>query len=341
MEQKAFLNHYYYFSNNNNNDYDNFSNCSNDINYNHNPFIDNSFNFMNENKVDFENDNNDFQNNKLNWDFQKEIDFVNNENKVDQATTKFTDKFLGNKRNSCQNYSSQKKAVKKPKKEKEVCIEINNEGKRKMGRKKKNDSNKGVHSKNTKDNIMRKIKSNFFGFIHNLLNKSLKSEKIKFLKLESKINKELKRDFNLKLLNRTIRDIYEKSEISKKLRKLSKINSNNNREIISTIYEQNIEEQTIKILNLTYFELFQMFRSKIKSLSLELELKKSEIPLLNTDEFSDINIFFTKIANEEMKNKESQENIDYYVNQVEELCIDYENWFTNKKGRNRIKKNNN
>jgi hypothetical protein len=116
MEQKPFLNHYYYNYNINNNDYDNFSNYSNDMNNNHNPFIYNSFDFMNENKVDFENDKNDFQNNKLNWDFQKENDFVNNENKVDQATTKFTDKFLGNKRNSPKNYSSQKKDVKKPKK---------------------------------------------------------------------------------------------------------------------------------------------------------------------------------------------------------------------------------
>ena len=341
MEQKPFLNHYYYNYNINNNDYDNFSNYSNDMNYNHNPFIYNSFDFMNENKVDFENDKNDFQNNKLNWDFQKENDFVNNENKVDQATTKFTDKFLGNKRNSPKNYSSRKKVVKKPKKEKEIYIEINNGGKSKMGRKKKNDSNKGAHSKSTPDNIMRKIKSNFFVFIHNLLNKSLKNKDIKFLKLGSKINKELKRDFNLKLLNRTIRDIYENTEITKKLRKLTKINSNINKEIISKIYEENIEEQTIKILNLTYFELFQMFRSKIKSLSLELEIKKNEISLLNTDEFSDINIFFTKIANEEMKNNESQKNIDYYVNKVEELCIDYENWFANKKGRNRKKNNNN
>lgn len=109
------------------------------------------------------------------------------------------------------------------------------------------------------------------------MNKSLKNKDIKFLKLGSKINKELKRDFNLKLLNRTIRDIYENTEITKKLRKLTKINSNINKEIISKIYEENIEEQTIKILNLTYFELFQMFRSKIKSISLELEIKKNEI----------------------------------------------------------------
>ena len=339
MEQKPFLNPYYYFNNHDNdNDNDNYSNYSNDINYN--PFLNNSFDFMNENKVDFENDNNNFQKNKLNWTFQKENNFINKENKVDQATTKFTDKLLGNKTNRSKDFSAQKKAIKKPKKEKEVCIEINSGTKRKMGRKKKNDSNKGAHSKNSPDNIMRKIKSNFFCFIHNLLNKSLRNKDIQFLSLSSKINKELKRDFNLKLLNRTIRDIYETTEISKKLRKLSKVNSNINREIISKIYEENIEEQTIKILNLTYFELFQMFRSKIKSLSLELEIKKSEISLLNNDEFNDINIFFTKVANEEKKNKESQENIDNYVNQVEELCINYENWFLKKKGRNRTKKNN-
>ena len=334
MEQKPFFNSFYYF--NNNNDFDNFSNCPNEINYE--SFGNNSFDFMNENKLDFENDKNEFQNNKLNWTFQKENDFANNKNQVNQATTKFTDNLIGNKRNRCKYSSSQKKIIKKPRKEKEVCIEINNGIKRKMGRKKKNDSNKGAHTKSTPDNIMRKIKSNFFTFTHNLLNKSLRNKDMKFSKLSCKINKELKRDFNLNLLNRTIRDIYENTEISKKLRKLSNINFNINRKIISKIYEENFEEQTIKILNLTYFELFQMFRSKIKSLSLELEIKKSEIPLLNTDEFNDISLFFTKLAQKEMRNNESQDNIDNYVNQVEKLCIDYENWFTKKKGRNRTKK---
>ena len=277
-----------------------------------------------------------FSEDKLNHNFYpKENDFGYFDNKMDQATTKFTEKFSQKKRQR----SPQKKTLKKAKKEKEVnSIVIKSENKNNMGRKKKNDSQKGLHTKNKPDNVMRKIKSNFFNLIHNLLNKSLSNKDIQFLKLKSKINKELKRDFNIELLNRTIRDIYENSDITSKLRKQSEINSKINKDIISKIYEEKIEVQTIKILNLTYFELFQIFRSKIKSIDSDLESKKDEIPLLNTDEFSNIDRFFEKIANEEENNNESQESIDNYINQIKELCIGYEDWFFDKKGRKRIKK---
>ena len=352
MSERSFINSYSYnFNNKNynyNNDYDFYSNYYfNERNFN--PFINdlnNSFDSMNnnlyENKLDLIKDKNDFRDVILNQTIiPKENDYDNYGSKMDQATTKFTDKLSGNKRNRCNENVSQKKKGKKIKKEKEVCIEINIGNKKNMGRKKKNDINKGIHTKYSADNIIRKIKSNFFFFIHNLLNRSLKNKDMKFLKLNSKLSEVLKRDYNLELLNRTIRDIYEKSKITSKLRKQAESNTNKNREIILKIYEENIEEQTIKILNLTYLELFKIFRSKITGLDLELEIKKSEIPLLNTDEFNDIHKFFEKIVNEEMKNNESQENIDNYVNKIEELCIGYENWFLNKKGRERKKKEKN
>ena len=177
MDQNYYSDSFYYYNDNNNKDYDNYSNCSNDINYN--PFILNPFDFLNNNiyrnKDVLGKGLDEFQNNKLNWPFQN--DFVNNENKMELATTKYTDKFSGNKRERCKDYASQRKIIKKVKKEKEVYIEINN-GNKRMGRKKKCDLNKGAHTKNEKDNIMRKIKSHFFNFIHKLLNESLKNKKI-------------------------------------------------------------------------------------------------------------------------------------------------------------------
>ena len=352
MSERSFIPNYNYNFNNNNynnyNDYDIYNNYYfNERNFN--PFINdlnNSFDSIDsnlyENKLDLVKDKNAFRDDILNQTIvPKENNFDNYGIKMDQSTTKFTDKLSGNKRNRCKENVSQKKKGQKTRKEKEVYIEINtinNENKNKMGRKKKDDINKGIHTKYSADNIIRKIKSNFFSFIHNLLNKSLKDKGMKFLKLNSKLNEGLKRDYNLDLLNRTIRDIYEKSKITSKLRKQAESNPNKNREIISKIYEENVEEQTIKILNLTYLELFKIFRSKIVSLDLELEIKKSEISLLNTEEFNDIHKFFEKIVNEEMKNNESQEKIDNYIKQIEELCIGYENWFFNKKGRERKKK---
>ena len=339
MSESDFTPNFIYNNNNKyyNSDYDNDSYYYfNERNFN--PFIkdlNNSFDFMDNNLFESElelvKNKNEFPGDILNQTIvQRGNDFGNYGSKMDQATTKFTDKFSGNKRN--------RSKEKKPKKEKEIYIEINNGNKNKMGRKKKNDLNKGTHTKFSPDNIIRKIKSNFFLFIHNLLNKSLNNKDMEFLKLDCELNELLKRDFNLKLLNRTIREIYENSEISSKLKKQKENNPNINRVLISKIYEENIEEQTIKILNLKYIELFKIFRSKIASLDNELEIKKSEIPLLNTDEFNDIHKFFSKIVNEEMKNNESQKNIDNYLNRIEELCIGYENWFFIKKGRERKKK---
>ena len=350
MSERSFIPNYNY--NNNNCNYCNDYDFHNNEYFNERiltPFINdlnNSFDSMDnnlfENNLYLVKDKNEFRDDILNQTFiPKENDYGNYGSKMDQATTKITDKLTRNKRNRCKENISQNKNGKKAKKEKEVCIEINIGIKNNMGRKKKNDINKGIHTKYSADNIIRKIKSNFFIFIHNLLNKSLQNKDMKFLKLNSKLNEVLKRDYNLELLKRTIRDIYENSKITSKLKKHAESNSNKNKEIISKIYEENIEEQTIKILNLTYFELFKIFRSKIASLDLELENKKSEIPILNTDEFNDIHRFFEKIVNEEMKNNESQENIDKYINQIEELCIGYESWFLNKKGRERKKKEKN
>ena len=75
---------------------------------------------------------------------------------------------------------------------------------------------------------------------------------------------------------------------------------------------------------MTYFELFQIFRSKIKRIDYQLEIKKSQIPLLNTDEFCDIDKFFEKIVfEEENKNNEIKENIDNYLSEIKKLCIKF------------------
>ena len=232
MSERSFSPNYN-FNNNYKNyiDFDKLSNYSfNEKNFNPFKDLNNSFEYSVDDNSPFGNQL--FPDDKLNQTFiPKATDFFYSENKIDQVTTKFTDKLLGNKMKRCKNYPTQKKTTRTPKKEKEVCIEIYNGIKKIMGRKRRNDSNKGSHTKNTPDNIMPKIKSNFFGYIH-LLNKSLISKDIRFSKLDSKINKELKKDFNLNLLDRTIRDIYEKTGISSKLTKISIINSNINKEII-------------------------------------------------------------------------------------------------------------
>jgi len=167
------------------------------------------------------------------------------------------------------------------------------------GRRKKNveyDS-KPKHDKFNEDNIMQKIKKSIFHYILDNLNKSLKYEIYKFYPLTKEININLKKDFNEKLLNRTIRDIYMKSDLNKRY-----ININDlNRTLIKKIYAQKIEKDTINILDKKFKEILDYIREK------------------------DLDNFLTEFRNREIKNDDKL--IDKYMKAVKKMLIKYEFWF--------------
>ena len=167
------------------------------------------------------------------------------------------------------------------------------------GRRKKNveyDS-KPKHDKFNEDNIMQKIKKSIFYYILDNLNKSLKYEIYKFYPLTKEININLKKDFNEKLLNRTIRDIYMKSDLNKRY-----ININDlNRTLIKKIYAQKIEKDTINILDKKFKEILDYIREK------------------------DLDNFLTEFRNREIKNDDKL--IDKYMKAVKKMLIKYEFWF--------------
>ena len=280
-------------------------------------------------KLDLE-ENNYFENPPL---FKEQINFFKLPGisyiDLGNTKTKNTTKMLGYKtrRNDIENNN--------------ITNNVENNGekkKKKQGRKKKEELDKRDHNKQSDDNIMRKIKSYFLSYTHNILNKSIKEKKLHFLKLNSEINENLKRDYNLNLLNTTFKEIYEKSSISTKYRKQIKDGFDKNKQIIKKIYEKNEEIEAIKILNLTYRELFNVFRRNIKNISSELETKIKDISILNENEFKNINNFFEEIENQEKYKNESEENIKNYLENIKKLCLYYEEWFLCKKGRNRSKK---
>ena len=205
------------------------------------------------------------------------------------------------------------------------------------GRKKKDQKEKGSHTKYSEDNIMRKIKSNFLNYCYNLLNKSLADKNTLFVRLSGNIAKNLKKDYNLDLLNTTIKDLYSNSIISGKYIKQKKIFSIKNKIIINHIFKDNKEKETIQILNLTYFELFRIFRRKILDIDFELKKKIKNISILNDNNFNDIKTFLSEVEDQERNKNEKKENIQAYIKKIQELCISYENWFLSKKGRNRNK----
>ena len=133
------------------------------------------------------------------------------------------------------------KKTERPKQNKFDIFEINkststnNESftnKTSRGRKKKEVINKGNHTKFTDDNMMRKIKCHYFNHINNTLNDSLKNKTNLFLKLDNFINENLKKDYNMILMNKTIKDIYISSKISNKYKKK---NDENNKQLVEKI----------------------------------------------------------------------------------------------------------
>ena len=187
-----------------------------------------------------------------------------------------------------------------------------------MGRKKKNqigipqENNIRVHDRNAQDNQIRKLKTNIMeNEIFNKLNKSLKDKTHEFYRLHSDISENLKKDFNEVLMKTTIRDLFYNVSISEKYR--TEIDPLSNRYLIDKIEREKKETETLKILNMTYYEVIVKVREE------QLEL------------------FLANIKNKEIKMNDEQ-NIDDYMNSLRELLKTYKEWFAKKKSRNREKK---
>ena len=170
-----------------------------------------------------------------------------------------------------------------------------------------------MHNKFAEDNMMRKIKTYFFKYINGQLNAKLKNKYFNFLKLDSKISENLKKDFNDSLMKTKIKDIYLNTEIRSKYRTQIKNNHDTNIKIIEEIYSEREEIDVINTLELTYFDLFGEFRNNY------------------------LEQFLNRIKKEEEDKKESEKDINAYLDKIKSLCLNYEGWFNNKKGRNRNK----
>ena len=258
--------------------------------------------FLREVQEDFMNRPAEVPDDKLNDNIQKDLELKalkdNNINNIQidlqKATTKMTSKkLLTNKTNRTKITNSDKK----------------------QGRKAKDDEEKGEHDKFDQDNMMRKIKSNFFRYIHDFINENICNKDNKLLRLDSHLNEKLKRDFNLKLMDKTFKNLYENTKISKKYKTKD---SDENKKLINRIYyeESDKEYKAISLLDKTYRELYRYFIE------------------------NNLNEFLEKVRNEEEKNlKESEENnIDVYIENLRKLCLSYEDWFYNKRGRNKRSK---
>jgi len=202
--------------------------------------------------------------------------------------------------------------------EEEIYIEIKNEiiTNNKLGRRKRDKkyNKKANHTKFSKDNIIRKIKTRLFDEILIKLNKSIKFKSGKFKSLNKKTKENLKKSANIDLLNMKIKNIFANTALNKRDEKIGGYN----KKLIEKIYDENKEKETIYILEIH----FQNFLNDMRNNYLEE--------------------FLQKIRDKEIKVENKYKNkiiedfeIDLYMEKVKESINKYEEWFEKKIGRKR------
>ena len=150
-----------------------------------------------------------------------------------------------------------------------------------------NSREKRVHNKFSNDNIRRRIKALFHDYIIKLLNhlvkKRFKSIRNKFVKLNSRITKDVGIVYNRNLLNKKIKDIIV--HISKKY-----LNKDNNIRLIRFIESQQNNEEILNILNMEYKHLYSDYylkSTKIDNQENSYEAHKEKILVLYGKEYLD------------------------------------------------------
>ena len=192
-------------------------------------------------------------------------------------------------------------------------------GTKKRGRKKVGEipNEKSKHDKLSDDNKIRKIKGFLLEYILKKLNESIKFISSRFRPLNKTMKESLKKSENVALLDAYIKDIFSNT----KMNKVSEKKGESNKKLIEKIYEENIEIDTIRILNLK-------FRDALN------QIKKNSNGLLDMIKDKEISIQNNR------KNKENF-NIEKYMDDIKILLEGYEGWFDDKKGRDRKKIYNN
>lgn len=115
-------------------------------------------------------------------------------------------------------------------------------------------SKKGFkHNKFCSDNVRRRIKTLYNKYIITLLNNLMKSKykkiKLRFVKMNVRITKDISIQYNRNLLDKTIKEIV--SSVSNKYQ-----NVDNNKKCIKFIENQNDNEEILNIFNMTYKDFY-------------------------------------------------------------------------------------
>ena len=209
------------------------------------------------------------------------------------------------------------------------------------GRLKQNSSIVGIHNRNAEDNMMRKIKNKAIESAYRLINdifdkekKNMKysalldkkkNEKLKICKIAGVYSQELHLTFNLWFILQKLKDIFS-SKISCYY---TKINPDNNKNIINAIYNSDKDEfvNSKKILEMTFFDFYhKIFLNEEIKLLKDLDIDENNYSFKNENKIKKKNIV-------DLENDVNNDNEKYRKN-LEKLAKNYEKFFLEKKGRN-------
>jgi hypothetical protein len=207
------------------------------------------------------------------------------------------------------------------------------EGHKKRGRKPKKIKGYKVHDKMTSDNIIKKIKAEFFKymvlFINNIIGTINLIYKNKIYKIDYELINRLNREIDLKYLNMTIKDLMSLN-VSPKYKK---VETKSNKNYIEKILNEKFLTEAIKFaLNMTFRDFIDIFtyKKKVKDLLNEYKVNDYNNVICNKIEKSLVGVddLFNKIAKSDKNDKNYFSNFVFYL-------YNYEKWFFMKRGRNK------
>ena len=254
---------------------------------------------------------------------KEEININNPEKKFLNKKRKLEDEIV-NKIFDIKKLTKEEKLLEKNSK----LIKINSH---KYGRKKKSDKNNGKHNKSSGDNIINKIKGHFINhFIIDIIKKNSINEIIYLKKIPNEFIENLSKTDNEKLFKKKIKDILSEVEISTKYKKYKR---DVNKVIINNIFEEKKQTKIMQILELTFKELFIVFRAKLndekdKEEIINIKNKIEGINLFENSNYEDIS-YLIKNIRQKMKDME-QNKLEEYIEKVKYQCCYFEKWFNDK-----------
>ena len=201
----------------------------------------------------------------------------------------------------------------------------NRNNQKKKGRKKRTDKSERNHTKNSDDNIIRKIKVRIFNYAIEIMNNNIPENYSKIKKLSHDEINVLQIKKNRAMFSKSLGEIFTEINMSPKFKDV-KYKDDNNKKLIEKINKDAVKKEELKkikkILDLTFLDLLEIFKGNEEMIN-----KLGDVKLLVDNGKKGYEQFIN-----EQKKKENVTDDDYIKNLMN-LINDYENWFDSEKSR--------